>query len=66
MKIALIIVFLSLLLISPMGAQEWSAPLSISNIPGPDTYPDFCIDSFGVLHFVWSHIYSVVDHKRVF
>ena len=66
MKIALIIVFLSVFLLSSIGAQEWSAPLSISNIPGPDTYPDFCIDSFGVLHCVWSHLYSVVDHKSVF
>jgi hypothetical protein len=52
MKIALVLVYLSLLLISPMGAQEWSTPLSISNVPGPDTSPDFCIDSFGVLHCV--------------
>ena len=62
----MLIVILILLLVGSIDAQEWSAPLSISNIPGPDTYPNYCVDTIGVLHCVWSHIYNLVDDKRVF
>lgn len=39
----------------PLKAQTWSPSVNISNMPGLDNMPDFCIDSSGALHCVFSH-----------
>jgi hypothetical protein len=35
-------------------AQEWSAPVKISQ-GGYNDDPDFCIDHDGTIHCVWTH-----------
>jgi hypothetical protein len=37
------------------GAQNWTNPVNISNMPGLDNQPDLCIDKNGTLHCVFTH-----------
>lgn len=53
MRIAFL--FLIALLVCITYAQSWSVPVNISNMPGNDTYSDYCIDSNGAIHVVWEH-----------
>jgi hypothetical protein len=39
-------------------AQDWIEPVCVSNRAGEDQSPDFCIDSEGIIHCVWVHVYE--------
>lgn len=43
------------ILAAHLFAQNWSDPVNVSNMPGHDSYADFCIDANGVIHVVWEH-----------
>jgi len=49
------IFFLFIFIFSYLSAQDWTEPINISNTPGLDYDPSFCIDNNGVLHCVWSY-----------
>jgi len=50
-----ILIILFLFLSNLLFAQEWSEPVLISTMQGYNDDPDFCVDSNGVIHCVWSH-----------
>jgi hypothetical protein len=52
-KIFIFIIFV--FIVFYLSAQEWSEPINISNTPGLDENPSFCIDNNGVLHCVWTY-----------
>jgi len=51
-EVILLIFFLSALI---LFAQDWSQPVNLSNTDGIDENPDFCIDSNGFIHCVWTY-----------
>lgn len=57
--------FFIALLVSHLYAQNWGAPINISNMPGFDTYADICIDSNEVIHVVWEHEYQPATVSKI-
>jgi len=57
--------FFIALLVSHLYAQNWGAPINISNMPGFDTYADICIDSNEVIHVVWEHEYQPATVTKI-
>ncbi len=57
-----ILIILFLFLSNLLFAQEWSEPILISTMQGYNDNPDFCVDSNGVIHCVWSH--KIEDNYR--
>lgn len=55
-----------LLLCSLLYAQTWNAPVNISNLPGADDDPEFCIDNAGTIHCVWSHQFLLQDRRILY
>jgi hypothetical protein len=45
--------------------QNWTQPINVSNMGGFNQMPDFCIDSNGVIHCVWTHFYNV-NYSKIF
>jgi hypothetical protein len=39
-------------------AQEWTEPVNVSNGSSFIYYPDMVIDSDGIIHVVWCHVYA--------
>lgn len=56
-KISLNIIFLICLPLVIIS-QNWSEPVNVSNMGGFNQMPDFCIDSNGIIHCVWIHVYD--------
>ncbi len=52
LSLVFIIVFSTSLIYSQ---EEWGEPVLISTMLGYNDNPDFCIDTSGIIHCVWSH-----------
>lgn len=53
------------ILAAHLFAQDWSDPVNVSNMPGCDSYADFCIDGNGVIHVVWQHEFRVERDRKI-
>jgi hypothetical protein len=49
-----------------LQAQEWSAPVNVSNMNGTCYSPDYCIDSDGFLHCVWVFQYQYFERRIMY
>lgn len=62
----LLLVLVALAIASCLQAQEWSAPVNVSNMNGGCDFPDYCIDNNGILHCVWVFQYQYFDRTIMY